>query len=61
MMDHATKILLYKVVSALIFGGFLMMVQPFSLELYHFGFPIILAGVIAFNVVDHLPARPKEE
>ncbi|MBT3360875.1 MAG: hypothetical protein HN403_14725 [Rhodospirillales bacterium] len=61
MMDHATKIFLYKTVSVLIFGGFLMMVQPFSLDLYRFGFPVVLAGVIAFNIVDHLPARPKVE
>lgn len=39
---------------ALIIIGFLMMIQPFTIVLYTYGFPITLSGVVLFNIVSHL-------
>ncbi len=61
MFSREIKVFLYKAVSVLIFGGLLMMIQPFSMTVYTYGFPVILAGVIIFNIVDHIPARPTIE
>lgn len=41
--------------SALIGLGILMLVQPFSLDLYGYSFITILAGTIGFVVVSHFP------
>lgn len=49
------KTWLYRIVSLIIFLGFLMLCQPFSFALYSFGFPVLLAGVVSFIVLDHLP------
>ena len=37
----------------LIIAGFLMMVQPLTMMLYTVGFPVILTGVILFNISSH--------
>jgi len=47
----------YRVASGLILLGVVLMCQPFLVELYSAGFPVILLGVVLFNVLDHLPAR----
>ena len=46
----------YRYASVLILGGFAMLCQPFTHSLFVFGFPVLLAGVILFMVVDHIPA-----
>lgn len=38
---------------ALIIIGFLMMIQPFTIVLYSYGFTVILLGVILFNITSH--------
>ena len=40
---------------ALISGGIVMLVQPFSLDLYGYSFVTILAGTLGFVVVSHFP------
>ena len=40
---------------ALIGLGILMLVQPFSLDLYGYSFVTILVGTIGFVVVSHFP------
>ncbi|HLG82954.1 MAG TPA: hypothetical protein VKY22_18225 [Bradyrhizobium sp.] len=40
---------------ALIAGGILMLVQPFSLDIYSYSFVTILAGTLGFVVVSHFP------
>jgi hypothetical protein len=40
---------------ALIAGGIVMLVQPFSLDLYSYSFVTILAGTLGFVVVSHFP------
>lgn len=48
---------LYRAVSLMILAGFLMLCQPFSHAVFSVGFPLLLAGVVGFMVLDHLPAR----
>lgn len=52
----------YRIASTLILGGFVMLCQPFFHGLFVMGFPILLAGVVLFMILDHVPdARPREE
>jgi hypothetical protein len=46
----------YRIAAALILLGVALMCQPFSVTLYTLGFPVVIAGVLAFVVLDHLPA-----
>jgi len=39
----------------LIAGGIVMLVQPFSIDLYSYSFVTILAGTLGFVVVSHFP------
>jgi hypothetical protein len=41
--------------SAVIGLGIVMLMQPFSLDLYSYSFAAILAGTAGFVVVSHLP------
>ena len=41
--------------TALIGLGIVMLMQPFSLELYGYSFVTILAGTLGFVVVSHFP------
>jgi hypothetical protein len=43
----------YAVASGLVLLGVAMMCQPFTVTLYSVGFPVILAGILAFIVLDH--------
>ena len=38
----------------LIVLGFIMLVQPFLLGFYTYGFSVILSGVILFNIASHM-------
>ena len=53
--------LFYRVASGLILLGFLMLVQPFSLELFSRGFQILLAGIALFIIVDHWPGEERDD
>jgi hypothetical protein len=50
----------YRIAIALILIGVVLMCQPFAVLLYSLGFPVILAGVVLFTVLDHL-SPPKQE
>jgi hypothetical protein len=39
----------------LIGGGIIMLVQPWSIDLYSYSFVTILAGSLGFSVVSHFP------
>ena len=56
MMEEKRKIgpLLCNISMAMIVIGFLMMIQPFTILLYTYGFSFILGGVILFNIASHL-------
>ena len=51
----------YRLASALILIGFAMLCQPFTHDLFVVGFPILLAGVVIFMVLDHVPEKAVEE
>ena len=52
----------YRIATILILGGFVMLCQPFAHGLFVIGFPVLLAGVVLFMILDHVPdARPREE
>jgi hypothetical protein len=36
-------------------AGIAMLVQPFSLSLFTWSFPVILAGAVAFLITSHFP------
>lgn len=52
---------LYRLASLLILCGFAMLCQPFTHDLFVVGFPVLVAGVILFMVLDHLPAGLLQE
>lgn len=43
----------YTMANLCIFSGVIFLCQPLSLNLYMAGFPVILAGVVAYNILDH--------
>ena len=45
----------YRYATTLILGGFAMLCQPFTHSLFVLGFPILLAGVVLFMILDHVP------
>ena len=51
---HRIGLKLVNLSIALILLGFAGLIQPFAQVLYQAGFPLILAGVILFNVASHL-------
>jgi hypothetical protein len=55
MNTHLTKTWFYRFASTLILVGFAMLCQPFTHGIFAFGFPVLLAGVILFMVLDHVP------
>jgi hypothetical protein len=40
---------------ALIGGGIIMLVQPWSIDLYSYSFVTILAGTVGYVIVSHFP------
>jgi hypothetical protein len=40
---------------ALIGGGIVMLVQPWSIDLYSYSFVTILAGTVGYVIVSHFP------
>ena len=46
---------LYLLTTITIIVGVILMCQPFTVSLYEWGFPIILAGVVMHIVLDHVP------
>ena len=46
---------LYTVATVLILAGIAMLCQPFFFFLHTCAFPVLLAGVVLFMVLDHLP------
>lgn len=46
---------LYRLASALIVVSIVMLCQPFSATVHVWAFPVLLAGVVMFMILDHLP------
>lgn len=60
-MSVSTLNQLYRLASGLILVGFAMLCQPFTHDIFVYGFPVLLAGVVLFMVLDHVPERPVDE
>ncbi len=55
---------LYRICTAIILIGFVMLIQPVSMLAFTWGLPVLLAGVILHAVLDHLNdwgTKPKEQ
>lgn len=55
---------LYRICTAIILIGFVMLIQPVSMLAFTWGLPVLLAGVIFHAVLDHLndwSTKPKEQ
>ncbi len=61
MRAYLTLDWFYRYATVLILAGFVMLCQPFTHDLFMLGFPVLLAGVIIFMVLDHVPERPPAE
>ncbi len=55
MNVNKIKSRLYQITSLVIFIGFLMMCQPYSVTLFTIGFPVLLFGTVCFIILDHIP------
>ncbi|WP_395700316.1 hypothetical protein [Aquabacterium sp.] len=45
--------------TALIGIGLAMLMQPWSIEVYSYGFTVLLAGVIGYSIAGKLPQGPR--
>jgi len=59
-MSARLATILYRIASGLILIGFAMLCQPFTHDIFVFGFPVLLAGVILFMILDHVPDERPE-
>lgn len=50
---------LYMLATVLIVAGITMLCQPFSAAVHVWAFPVLLAGVVLFLILDHLPEPPR--
>jgi hypothetical protein len=41
--------------AALIGAGLVMLMQPWSLDVFSWGFPVLLAGVVGYSIAGKLP------
>jgi hypothetical protein len=48
------------VVIAVMLLGIVGMFQPWQIDLYTWGFHLVLFGTLAFIVISHLPARDRD-
>ena len=44
----------YKICTAVILIGFVMLIQPLSMTIFSFGLPVMIAGIIVHIVLDHM-------
>ncbi len=51
---------LLTLLSTVIFLGVALMIQPFAFDLFTYGFPLLLVGIVSFILLDHLPAKAPE-
>jgi hypothetical protein len=58
-MSHETYRLVERIIIALMLGGIVGMFQPFSVDLYRYGFLTLLFSTILFIVVSHVSPKPE--
>jgi hypothetical protein len=45
---------LYVLCTAVILGGFLMLIQPLSMSVFSLGLPVMIAGIVLHIILDHM-------
>ena len=58
-MTRAAHALAERIVVGLMLAGMAGMFQPFAVELYRYGFLLLLVSTIGFIIVSHLTPRPQ--
>lgn len=50
----------YRVATGIILLGFLMLIQPLSMEAFSWGLPVMIVGIVIYIVLDHVPGKTQE-
>lgn len=59
-MPRRTHRILERIIIAVMLLGIAMMFQPWTIDLYTWGFHLVFFGTLAFIVISHWPAREAE-
>lgn len=51
----AGRPLVYRIATIAILGGFVMLIQPLSHEVFRLGLPVMIVGIVIHALLDHLP------
>ena len=57
-MSYETYRLVERIIIALMLGGIVGMFQPFSVNVYRYGFLTLLLSTILFIIISHLSPKP---
>jgi hypothetical protein len=57
-MSHTTHRLVERIIIALMLAGIAGMFQPFSLNVYRYGFLTLLLSTILFIIISHVAPKP---
>lgn len=47
----------YSLATAIILFGFIMLIQPLSMEAFSWGLPVMIVGIVIYIVLDHVPDK----
>ncbi len=59
MRRRGYRIVEYSIIAAMLLGT-IGMFQPWQIELYHYGFLLLLFSTLAFIIISHIP-MPQED
>ena len=55
-----SKNAIYQLATFIIILGFVMLIQPFTMEAFKWGLPVMIAGIVIYVILDHIPDKSKE-
>ncbi len=61
MISKSLYNVLERSIIAVMLLGMVGMFQPWQIDLYHYGFVILLVGTLAFIIISHVPVNNTEE
>lgn len=50
----------YRLATGIILFGFIMLVQPLSMQAFSWGLPVMIVGIVIYIVLDHVPGKSPE-
>lgn len=50
----------YRLATGIILLGFVMLIQPLSMDAFSWGLPVMIVGIVIYIVLDHLPVKTQE-